>query len=110
MHRAITSAGHYAISVLNADQEHCARHFADRRRPEGRAQFDAVDWLPGRSTGAPVLTDALAWVECALEEAHEAGDHSVFIGRVLGAGREESGAGLLFFDGNYGKAPAQAGR
>ncbi|QFZ20358.1 flavin reductase family protein [Saccharothrix syringae] len=101
MHRAITAAGHFATSVLDAEQEGSARHFANRGRPAGRAQFDVVDWLPGRHTGAPVLAGSLAWVECRLEEAHEAGDHSIFIGRVLDSGRGAGTAGLLFFDGAY---------
>ncbi|GGP64876.1 flavin reductase family protein [Saccharothrix coeruleofusca] len=104
MHGAITAAGHFATSVLRADQERFARYFADRGRPSGGAQFDPVDWLPGRHTGAPVLADALAWVECRLEQTHRAGDHSVFIGRVLGTGRGAGTAGLLFFDGAFGQA------
>ncbi|KOX23502.1 flavin reductase [Saccharothrix sp. NRRL B-16348] len=102
MHGAITAAGHFATSVLSAEQEASARHFADRARPDGPAQFDAVAWRPGERTGAPVLTDSLAWLECELAEAHEAGDHSVFIGRVLGSGRGGGAAGLLFFEGAYG--------
>ncbi|MBW4716731.1 flavin reductase family protein [Saccharothrix obliqua] len=110
MHRAITDAGHFATSVLRADQEEHARHFASRSRPVGRAQFDAVDWTPGPRTGAPVLSGALAWLECALTAAHEAGDHSVFIGRVLGSGRGADAAGLLFFDGAYGQVDTSEGR
>ncbi|WP_433262073.1 flavin reductase family protein [Actinosynnema sp. CS-041913] len=110
MHRAITAAGHFATSVLRADQEPRARHFASRARPAGRAQFDTVDWAPGPHTGAPVFTDSLAWVECALDGVHEAGDHSVFIGRVLGSGRGTGAAGLLFFDGAYGQVDTSEGR
>lgn len=101
LHDGIAAAGHFATSVLGGDQEASARWFADRDRPAGRAQFDRVDWTPGPATGAPVLTDALAWLECELVDVHEAGDHSLFIGRVLGTGRGDGRAGLLFFDGGY---------
>lgn len=109
MHRAITASGHFATSVLHADQEGSARHFADRARPAGRAQFDAVDWVPGPHTGAPVLSDALAWLECELTDVHEAGDHSVFIGRVLATGQGAGQAGLLFFNGAYGQVGTTEG-
>ncbi|MBY8849606.1 flavin reductase family protein [Saccharothrix longispora] len=101
MHDAITSAGHFAASMLRGDQETSARWFAARDRPLGSAQFDEVDWVSGPATGAPVLAGSLAWLECELADVHEAGDHSVFFGRVLGAGRGDGRAGLLFFDGAY---------
>lgn len=101
MHRAITSAGCFAFSVLRADQEDRARYFSSRARPLGSAQFDMVDWLPGPRTGAPLLSGSLAWLECELADAYEAGDHSVFIGHVLSSGRAASSPGLLFFDGAY---------
>lgn len=104
MHRAVTEAGHFAVSVLAADQQDRARHFADGSRPLGLAQFDDVDWLPGPATGAPLLTGSLAWLECRLVDSHTAGDHTVFIGRVERAGRGPGAAGLLFFDGGYRRA------
>lgn len=53
MHEAMTSAGQFGVSIMGADQEDVARHFADKRRTLGAAQFDAVDWWPGpRSFGA----------------------------------------------------------
>ena len=70
--------------------------FAEGRHAQAFPSFGS------ERTGAPVLTDSLAWLECELAEAHEAGDHSVFIGRVLGSGRGGGAAGLLFFEGAYG--------
>ncbi|MGM1064166.1 carboxyl transferase domain-containing protein [Saccharothrix sp. Mg75] len=101
MHRAISSTGRFAVSVLDAAQQDLARHFADKDRPLGPAQFADVRWTPGERTGAPVLDDALAWLECDLERAVDCGDHTLFIGTVLAAGRGEGRDGLLFFDGGY---------
>jgi flavin reductase len=101
MHEAIKDTGMYAVSVLNGTQEDAARHFADRSRPRGWAQFDKVDWLPGDHTGAPLLAGSLAWVECELSTVYDGGDHSIFIGRVLSiAGSGEQDA-LLYFGGCY---------
>ncbi|MBW4721821.1 flavin reductase family protein [Saccharothrix obliqua] len=101
MHRAITSAGCFAVSVLSAEQEATARYFAGGRRPDGATQFDAVDWAPGPCTGAPLLGGALAWLECELAEAHEGGDHTIFVGRVLGSNRGPDRSALLYFGGAY---------
>ncbi|WP_367127943.1 flavin reductase family protein [Saccharothrix sp. HUAS TT1] len=109
MHGAITAAGHFATSVLSGDQEASARWFAARDRPLGPAQFDRVDWTAGPVTGAPVLADSLAWLECELADVHEAGDHTVFFGRVLRAGRGDGREGLLFFDGGFRQVETSEG-
>ena len=35
------------------------------------------------ATGAPVLEDALAWLDCRVHSRHEAGTHSLWIGEVV---------------------------
>lgn len=110
MHRAITAGRGFGVSILADGQEPLARRFADKKRTLGRAQFDGVDWRPGEHTGAPLLSGALAWLECALDAGLDSGDHTVFVGRVLGAGRgtDRDGHGLLFFGGRFGSAPRGA--
>lgn len=101
MHAAITSAQAFAVSVLGADQQDVARYFADWRRPRGMAQFDQVDWTPGPHTGSPLLVGAMAWLECRLATVYEGGDHSIFLGEVLGSNRGANQPALLFFGGAY---------
>jgi flavin reductase (DIM6/NTAB) family NADH-FMN oxidoreductase RutF len=101
MNEAIMSSGRFAVSILGADQEHLARYFTDHRRPRGRAQFDAVDWEPGSVTGAPILGGALAWLECSLHETLVAGDHSVFVGKVLASAQGDGDRALLFYGARY---------
>lgn len=100
MHEAILCTRHFGVSVLSADQEHLARYFASRDRPRGIAQFDDVEWFPGRRSGVPLLTGSLAWLECELAEVYHGGDHSIFLGTVLDAARR-SGEALLFFGGGF---------
>jgi flavin reductase (DIM6/NTAB) family NADH-FMN oxidoreductase RutF len=101
MHASILAAGSFAVSILSADQTEPARHFADWRRPAGMAQFAAVAHRVGRRTGSPLLDGALGWVECELDQVHEGGDHSLFLGRVVACSRGDSTAALSFFDGGY---------
>nr|WP_197287593.1 flavin reductase family protein [Streptomyces apocyni] len=102
MHSAITASGRFGVSILGAGQEQVARHFADKKRTLGAAQFDGIDWRPGEHTRAPLLSGSLAWLECELSDAHESGDHTIFIGAVLGTGHGSDEPGLLFFDGKFG--------
>lgn len=104
MHEAITSAGHFGVSIMGAQQEPLARFFADKKRPLGPGQFAGVDWSPGTRTGAPLLSGALAWLECELSTAYDVGDHSIFIGNVVGTGRGGGEDGLLFFGGAFQRA------
>jgi len=111
MRRLVDATHHFAVSVLAASQQDVATWFANPARPRGRAQFDSVDWQPGRATGAPVIGGCLAWLECAVAERVGAGDHMVLIGRVLDLGRSEATEPLVFFNGAYVTAtPVAAAR
>ncbi|MGK4584706.1 flavin reductase family protein [Kitasatospora sp. HPMI-4] len=101
MHEAITVTRSFALSVLGAEQEHLARYFADRSRPRGAAQFHGVDWRPGPFTGAPLLSDSLAWLECKLAERYDGGDHSIFLGEVLASDWADDRQALLFYGGGF---------
>lgn len=101
MHASLTDAGVFGVSVLSASQEAVARHFADRHRPLGRHQFDAVDWLPGEHTGAPLIAGALAHFECRLWRRYDGGDHTIFLGELLAAGRGADSDALLFLSGRF---------
>lgn len=105
LHKAVSVEGHFAVSVLCADQEDTARHFADRSRPHGWEQFAQVGWIPGPRTGAPLVTGALGWLECEVTEEVVAGDHSVFVGRVLDAASGSGHEALLFHGGAFHGLP-----
>jgi flavin reductase len=100
MHSTIVNTGGFAISVLSAQQEQVARHFANRARSRDR-EFDMVDWIPGPNTGAPIVSGSLAWVECELSAVYDGGDHSIFLGTVLDLGRGDHKDALLFFGGGF---------
>ena len=101
MHDVILDCDSFAVSVLSAHQEEVARHFANHRRQRGEAEFEVVDSTPGKQTGAPILADALAWLECRLAAVYDGGDHSIFLGEVLDMGHGSDGDALLFYGGNF---------
>jgi flavin reductase (DIM6/NTAB) family NADH-FMN oxidoreductase RutF len=101
MHHYLHTADFFGVSVLASHQAPVARHFADRWRGLGAAQFDTVDWLPGRLTGVPLINGALAGFECRLWRTFDGGDHTIFTGRLLSMDRRADGDALLFFDGRF---------
>jgi 3-hydroxy-9,10-secoandrosta-1,3,5(10)-triene-9,17-dione monooxygenase reductase component len=94
----IESAGSFCVNVLAEDQEELCRTFATK----GTDKFAGVGWSPGPFTGAPVLAGGLAWMECRMEQLHDAGDHAIVVGRVLDL-QSRDGRPLLFFRGGYGR-------
>ncbi len=44
-----------------------------------------LTWAEPQEIAAPLIEEALAWIECALVDTFEVGDHSLFVGEVLRA-------------------------
>jgi flavin reductase len=101
MHNRLLSTRHFGVSVLAADQEDVARHFANRRRTLGSPEFEAVEWTPGRITGAPLISGALAYFECALWKSYDGGDHTIFVGRLLSCEEAPQRGAVLFMHGRF---------
>jgi flavin reductase (DIM6/NTAB) family NADH-FMN oxidoreductase RutF len=98
----IQAAGHFCVSILAEDQEVLCRTFA----ASGADKFKGVGWWPAPATGSPVMLDALAWVDCRIEEVHPAGDHLIVVGRVLTLKVQREGKPLLFYRGGFGRFEA----
>ena len=80
-HDAVIAAGWWAVSIVHEDAEKTARWLAIRGRPLD-GQLAEVTHHPGPLTGAPVLDDALAVLECRTTAVHDGGDHSIVVGQV----------------------------
>jgi 3-hydroxy-9,10-secoandrosta-1,3,5(10)-triene-9,17-dione monooxygenase reductase component len=93
---SIRAVGAFCLNILARDQRHLCAVFAR----SGGAKFDGVACRPG-STGAPVIDDSLAHVECELETVHDGGDHEIAIGRVVALGVNRDARPLLFFRGGF---------
>ncbi len=78
----LVAAGAFVVSVLGQGQLELARHF-------GTQSGWVVDKLAGQrwqasSSGAPVLSDGLAYLECRVAGRYPAGDHELVLGQVTG--------------------------
>ncbi len=98
-HAHLTARKRFGINVLSEGQAPISEHYADpERQPRGAEQAGArFDRTPH---GTPVLREALAYLECRLQDARDAGDHTIFIAEV-----EEvvvrQGKPLIFFGSEY---------
>ena len=92
---AFSAATHFAVNVLGEAQVEVSRHFASNAVD----RFAQGQWSAGLA-GLPVLAGSAAVFECASVSQQDAGDHVLFIGRVLDF-VEAPVAPLLFQAGHY---------
>ena len=95
MHECVMRGKCFALNMLRADQEEISRRFAI----SGPKDFSGLR-LTAAETGAPILVDAIAYVDCKLVEILPGGDHDMFVGEPI-AGEVREGEPLIFFGGEY---------
>jgi flavin reductase (DIM6/NTAB) family NADH-FMN oxidoreductase RutF len=98
MHELLRAAGGFALSLLAGDQEAVAQHFARGVPP--LAHWHGIATRPGAS-GAPLIDDAVGWLECETRAEHEAGDHTLFVGEVLAAEPGRAAPPLVYVGQRY---------
>jgi flavin reductase (DIM6/NTAB) family NADH-FMN oxidoreductase RutF len=73
----------FAINILAEDSLELARRFGFSSGSE-QEKFSKMDYEIGKS-GAPILKDALSYLDCRLESISSFGDHEMVLGRVQDA-------------------------
>jgi flavin reductase (DIM6/NTAB) family NADH-FMN oxidoreductase RutF len=98
MHELLREAGAFALSVLAGGQEWVAQHFARGVPPI--AMWRGIETEEG-TAGAPLVVGAVGWVECRLDAELETGDHTLFVGEVVGVRLGEPAPPLVRHDSSY---------
>jgi flavin reductase (DIM6/NTAB) family NADH-FMN oxidoreductase RutF len=98
---------HFAISFLSANQHELADRFAGRSGFEGLERFRSGNWSTLVS-GAPVLGNALASLDCKLEDMIQRHSHVIIVGRVLCADVRGRADALLHWRGDYARLAASS--
>src|SRR5689334_22519948 len=78
----LAAVGSCALSVLTAGHAIVASRFASAGRPSARHLLESVPWRRAERSGAILLEDGLAALDCRLERTVAAGDHVVALLRV----------------------------
>ena len=94
-HVHFMAARGFAVNVLTEDQIDLSRHFATYMGD----RFEGLEWRPGLH-GAPILDGVLASLECANFRHFDAGDHTIFVGRVERTATH-AGTPLVYFASAY---------
>lgn len=109
-HRARTHAHLHArkrfgVNVLAENQRAVSEYYASAMPTHQHAEQEAGARFDRTQHGTPVLHGALAYLECRLHSAQDAGDHTIFIAEVEDVVVRE-GDPLLYFRGAYRKIGA----
>jgi len=95
-HPLIAAAGKFCVNILRVEQRSLARRFAAKTVADPFAELA----YESAATGAPVLGDVLAYLDCEVAEEHSAATHTIFVGTVRACAYRD-GAPLGYFDAEY---------
>lgn len=95
--QAIDRSGRFGVNILTEDQPEVAERFARKG-----SDFEGIPLRPG-SWGEPLLSEALATLECRVAERVAGGTHTVFIAEVDRASARTGAAPLAYFRGMFGR-------
>jgi flavin reductase (DIM6/NTAB) family NADH-FMN oxidoreductase RutF len=85
-HELISSAGVFSLCLIDREDRAIVRKFTKPVDVDLAAgTLNEFPYFDGAVTSAPVLSQAVAYVECELRQTVEIGDHSLFLGEVVNA-------------------------
>lgn len=93
MHERLKKSKKYAVNILTKEQEKLSMLFAGQLKEEFEVDF-------GRIQDLPIIDGALVNITCHVDKEVEAGDHTLFIGKVTHI-QMNDGSPLMFFGGKY---------
>ena len=95
----LEKAGFFGVNIVGAAHEGLANQFAGVGGLKGSDRYNGHAWSP-LVTGALLLEDAVAGIDCEVEEAIERHSHVIVIGAVK-AIRLTGGRSLVYQGGAY---------
>lgn len=105
-HDVMVQSGIFAVNILRTDQVEMGKVFAGLYK-EVQDRFAGIDTVT-QITGAPILSDALAWLDCRIRNAYDGGDHTIFVGEVLAGGTSDTfNRPLVYHNRSWGQFSRQ---
>lgn len=92
------ASGHFCVNILCEDQQELCGTMASRSDDK----FEGVAYETAAGSGAPILPDIHAMIDCRIHDVVEAGDHNLVIGRVLSLESRRDAPPMVFYKGQYG--------
>ena len=97
----VVAAGVFALSFLPAGRADLSTWFADPGR-SGEEQFAGLVTFEA-ATGAPVLAEAVGWVDCRVWASYDGGDHLIVVGEVIDLDTGTAADPLVYYRSIYGR-------
>lgn len=97
-HDVFLNSNNFAVNILSCEQEDIAKAFAGGVPAEER--FTLYPYRIGPS-GAPILVDAPAYLDCVLWKTYVAGDHSILLGKVVDGEVKKMFFPLIYYNRGY---------
>ncbi len=95
LHETVEKSRVFAVNIVGKDQQDMLSPFAKESKVEGHT-INGYSFQPGEATGAPILDNVPAYFECKVVEDITLGDHSIFVGEVVGGNTRDENAVPLF--------------
>ena len=96
----IRDSHYFAINLLQSSQRDLAARLG-RSSEQAPQKLKGIKTKPAPVSATPVLVDALGWVECRVVATLPAGDHTLVLGEIVGAGVEHDGEPLTLQDAGF---------
>ena len=90
-YKLLQAGGVCTVNVLGQDQHAIAGHFGS----SAKDKMTGFQWQKDK-TGAPILSESLAYFDCQVSHYADAGDHKIVVCKVIAAARLNEGRPLLY--------------
>jgi flavin reductase len=96
LYEVLREAGEWGVSILAADQDWLAQHFARNVPP-----IALWDGVPVRADDRRLLEGAAGWLSARTTAELDAGDHALFLGELAAAEPGPGRGSLVYLDRRY---------
>ncbi len=89
-HQLIAEGRVFSVNIVDREDRAIVRKFTKPVEVDDAAR--TVNGFPFHDgpTGAPILDQAVAWIDCRLHSSVDLGDHTLFIGEIVDAGFQKA--------------------
>ena len=100
---SLDAAGRWAVNVLHAEHQALARQFV-QKNTDRFAGIETETW----KTGVPILPGCMANFECETHHVFDAGDHRIYVGRVVKLRYDPDHEPLVYLQGRFRRVHVDA--
>jgi flavin reductase (DIM6/NTAB) family NADH-FMN oxidoreductase RutF len=86
-HELIADSHVYSVNIVDREDRAIVRKFTKPVEVDAEAHtLNGFPYHDGPVTSAPVLDQAVAWIECEVRDPVDCGGHTLFVGEIVASG------------------------